>query len=87
MTRQLGDAQLIIPFELLETETLNRLIEECVSREGTDNGYEVSLATKSAQVLSRLKCGEMVIVFDQQSQVANILSKDVATEALNNQSQ
>lgn len=78
-----GAPFLIIPFDLIETETLSRLIEEFVSREGTDNGYEETLTEKAKQVLSRLKCGEMVIVFDHESQTANILPKDLANKACN----
>ncbi len=64
---------MIIPHEMIEPETLENLIEEFVSREGTDNGYDEALSTRVAQVLSRLKSGEMVIVFDQESQTSNIL--------------
>ncbi|WP_257295391.1 YheU family protein [Endozoicomonas sp. YOMI1] len=76
---------MIIPYEMIEREALNRLIEEFVSREGTDNGYEEALSTRVAQVLFRLKSGDMVIVFDQESQTPNILHKDVATQILSEQ--
>lgn len=69
---------MIIPYEMIEPETLKSLIEEFVSREGTDNGYDDALAKRVAQVLSRLKSGDMVIVFDQESQTPNIMHKDVA---------
>lgn len=76
---------MIIPYEMIEPEALNRLIEEFVSREGTDNGYEEALSMRVAQVLFRLKSGDMVIVFDQESQTPNILHKDVATQILSEQ--
>ncbi len=76
---------MIIPYEMLEQETLHCLIEEFVSREGTDNGYDEALSRRVAQILSRLKSGEMVIVFDQESQTPNILHKDVAKQILKEQ--
>ncbi|WP_422460029.1 YheU family protein [Endozoicomonas sp. ALB115] len=76
---------MIIPHDMIEPETLKSLIEEFVSREGTDNGYDDALAKRVAQVLSRLKSGDMVIVFDQESQTPNILHKDVARQMLSEQ--
>lgn len=64
---------MIIPHSLLEQETLCRLIEEYVSREGTDNGYDQDLASRVAQVRTALETGEAVIVFDSDSQSANIV--------------
>ncbi|WP_067519171.1 YheU family protein [Endozoicomonas ascidiicola] len=69
---------MIIPWEMLEPETLTNLIEEFVSRDGTDNGYDESLARKVERVKSVLKSGELVIVFDQESQTPNLLPKDQA---------
>lgn len=76
---------MIIPYEMLEQETLTSLIQEFVSRDGTDNGYDETLARRVEQVMSCLKSGEMVIVFDQESQTPNILPKDVATHILKEQ--
>ena len=76
---------MIIPYEMIEQDTLNSLIEEFVSREGTDNGYDETLSQRVEQVFSRLKSGDMVIVFDQESQTPNILHKDVAKQVLKEQ--
>lgn len=63
-----------IPYDQLSTEALQGVIEEFVTREGTDYGeIEVSLETKTSQVLSQLKSGKAVIVFDQESETCNIL--------------
>ena len=69
---------MIIPYKMLDEDTLQNLIEEFVSRDGTDNGYDETLSGKVAQVLGCLKSGELVVVFDHESQTANILSKEAA---------
>lgn len=69
---------MIIPYKMLDEDTLQNLVEEFVSRDGTDNGYDDTLSGKVAQVLRGLKSGEMVVVFDHESQTANILSKEAA---------
>lgn len=69
---------MIVPYELLEPEALIGLIEEFVSREGTDNGYESSLSARVDQVRQQLVQQKLVIVFDHASQSANILPKELA---------
>ena len=66
-----------IPYDQLNPETLNGVIEEFVTRDGTDYGeIEVSLDTKISQVLGQLKSGKAVIVFDQGTETCNILKSD-----------
>ena len=68
---------LIIPPDQLNRETLENLVEEFVSRDGTDYGVEeVSLATRTAQVLGQLKRGDAVIVYDSEHDNCTILSAD-----------
>jgi len=63
-----------IPYDQLNPETLHGVIEEFVTRDGTDYGeVEVSLKTKISQVLGQLKSGKAVIVFDQATETCNIL--------------
>ncbi len=66
---------MIIPYHMLEKETLNSLVEEYVSRDGTDNGYEQDLVSRVATVMKQLETEEAVIVFDNESQSANIIPK------------
>ena len=67
----------IVPFDKLESETLNNLIEEFVTRDGTDYGaVEVSLETKTFQVFNQLKSGKAVVVFDNHSETCTILRSD-----------
>jgi len=57
-----------IPFEELAVETLTAIIEEFISREGTDYGvHEISLEKKVKQVMNQLQCGEIVVTFDPES--------------------
>ncbi|MDA3918934.1 MAG: YheU family protein [Deltaproteobacteria bacterium] len=66
-----------IPYDQLNPETLHGVIEEFVTRDGTDYGeFEVSLDAKISQVLGQLKSGKAVIVFDQESETCNILGSD-----------
>lgn len=66
-----------IPYGQLSPEALQGVIEEFVTRDGTDYGeIEVPLETKVAQVLAQLKSRKAVIVFDQETETCNILSSD-----------
>ncbi|HBR2016755.1 YheU family protein, partial [Escherichia coli] len=57
---------MIIPWQDLDPETLDNLIESFVLREGTDYGeYERSLADKVADVKQQLKRGEAVLVWSE----------------------
>ena len=75
---------MIIPYKMLDEDTLQNLIEEFVSRDGTDNGYDETLSGKVTQVLRGLSSGELVLVYDHESQTANILSKEAAQRLDNN---
>ncbi len=58
-------AQFDIPWDSLSAEALAGIIEEFVTREGTEYGAsEVSLEVKSSQVLKQLKAGKSRITFD-----------------------
>ena len=64
-----------IPYNQLSSEALNGVIEEFVTRDGTDYGEkEVQLEIKITQVLNQLRSGKAVIVFDQKSETCNIFN-------------
>jgi uncharacterized protein len=66
-----------VPFEKLSYEALQGVIEEFVTRDGTDYGeIEIPLETKISQVLGQLKSGKAVIVFDKESETCTILKHD-----------
>jgi uncharacterized protein len=63
-----------IPYEQLNQDTLQAVIEEFVSRDGTDYGEEeVSLQEKMEQVMEQLKKGKSFLVFDEKTKSCNIL--------------
>lgn len=67
---------MIIPYNQLSEEALQGVIEEFVSREGTDYGHEVSFSRKCAQVLEQLKSGRVVIVYNAAEETVSIAAKD-----------
>jgi uncharacterized protein len=68
---------MIIPFESLSNEALHGVIEEFVTRDGTDYGLvEVELERKIDNVLRQLKSGDVLIVYDETTMTTNIFSKD-----------
>lgn len=74
---------MIIPPDRLEPETLQRLLEEFVTRDGTDNGDETSLSGRVARVQTALHRKQAFIVFDVLSEQCNIvLREDVPAEWL-----
>ena len=74
---------MIIPYEKLNTEALEGLIEEFVTRDGTDTGYEKkSLENDVAMVKRQLKRGDVLIVYDQSAKISNIVPKDNLKEFL-----
>ncbi len=52
---------MLIPYDQLEPDTLTRLIEDFVTREGTDNGDETPLQTRVLRVRHALTKGQAVI--------------------------
>jgi len=62
-----------IPWQRLSSEALDAILEEFVTREGTDYGdYEYSLADKKAHVLAQLKRSDATLLFDPLSQSCHI---------------
>ncbi|MCY1244338.1 hypothetical protein D3C76_899660 [compost metagenome] len=66
---------MLIPYDLLEPATLDNLLEDFVTREGTDNGDETPLPTRVERARHALKRGEAVIVFDPESQQCQLMLK------------
>jgi uncharacterized protein len=77
---------MIIPYQQLSPEALNGLIEEFITREGTDYGEEeITLARKVKQVERQLASGEVVIVFDPTSESVSLLTRRDAEIYINQQ--
>lgn len=65
-----------IPWDALPADTLNALVEEFVTREGTDYGeQEVTLERKVMQVINGIKRKEYVIVFASEQESTHILTR------------
>jgi uncharacterized protein YheU (UPF0270 family) len=61
-----------IPHDALHPGTLRNLVEEFVTREGTDYGQAFSLQSKVDQVLRQLREHRAVIVYDASSGTCSI---------------
>ena len=63
-----------IAYTELSKEALRGVIEEFVSREGTDYGYlDYSFEDKIEHVISQLKKGEVKLFFDSESESCNLV--------------
>jgi SNF2 family DNA or RNA helicase/uncharacterized protein YheU (UPF0270 family) len=87
LSRKKGQVQLIctkvsmaihiIPVNKLSTKALKGVIEEFISRSGTDYGaIEASLETNFQQVKNKLKNGSAVLIFDDETETTNIFPAD-----------
>ena len=66
-----------IPVDRLDEETLTRVIEEFVTREGTDYGLSSpDLAAKVDGIRRKLKSGEAVLCYDEPSESCHIMSRE-----------
>ena len=64
-----------IPWDQLAADTLHALVEEFVTRDGTDYGVEeVALSRKVEQVTRGIKSKEYVIVYDQELDSVHIVT-------------
>lgn len=74
---------MIIPPHRLEPDTLTRLLEDFVTREGTDNGDDTLLDERVSRVRHALDRGVAVIVFDPLSEQCRLmLRQDVPRDLL-----
>jgi len=67
---------MLIPYQQLNPDTLQALIEAFVLREGTDYGdSELSLAEKVAMVMSQIQRGSVVICYSEEEESVNLLNE------------
>ena len=63
-----------IPYTELSGDALRGVIEEFISREGTDYGHqEFSLDDKIAAVMRQLKTREIILTFDAEIESCNLV--------------
>ncbi|MFT6387828.1 MAG: hypothetical protein ACJAUP_001200 [Cellvibrionaceae bacterium] len=66
---------MIIPPDELNKETLQGLMEEFITREGTDYGdKELDLETKVGILKQQLNSGKVVIIFDPATESVNVMT-------------
>ena len=64
-----------VPYEQIDPDTLRRMIQEFVSRDGIDwIDVGCTLEDKVEQVLQQLKNKKVKVVFDLTSETANLVS-------------
>ena len=73
-----------IPVNKLSPEALQGVINEFISRDGTDYGeMEVSPETNFRQVKDKLETGSAVLIFDDETETTNIfLANDPVLKTL-----
>jgi uncharacterized protein len=65
-----------VPYDSLQSATLRTVIEEFITRAGTDYGtHERTLEEKVADVMRQLHRGEAKVVFDTQTDTVNIVPR------------
>ena len=67
----------LIPHESLEQPTLLNILEDVVTRDGTDYGeYDLSLEQKCQQAMALLKKKEAFLIFDTESETVKLINQD-----------
>lgn len=73
----MNENEIVVPWRELSPDALLGVIDEYVTREGTEYGAsDVPLETKRAQVRRQLEEGEVVVLFDAKTQTTNIVTAD-----------
>lgn len=66
-----------IPYQALKHDTLTALIEDFVTRDGTDYGAaEVSREAKVQQVRRQLERGEALITYDEETETCALHARE-----------
>ena len=66
-----------VPYDRLTPDALDGIIEEFVSREGTDYGdYDYSFDDKKDQVRAQIRRGQVVILFDPVGETCQLAMAD-----------
>lgn len=68
---------MLIPYQDLDADTLQNLIEYFILREGTDYGeQELSLPEKTEKVLMQLQQGGVVILYSELSESVTLIHRE-----------
>lgn len=75
--------RVLVPWDRVSPAALQSILEEYVTREGTEYGpTDVSLEAKVSQVRRQLEKGEVVVLFDLVSETVNLATAREAKAAL-----
>ena len=67
---------MVVPYQLLQPEILNTLVEDFVTRNGAIHGHtDATLHEMATSVRDKLESGEAEIVFDEETQSWTIVQK------------
>ncbi|QDU32472.1 hypothetical protein KS4_05040 [Poriferisphaera corsica] len=69
---------MIIPVEKLSKDALEGLVQEYVTRDGTELG---EMGAKTERVMGMVKKGELLVVFDEVSESVNLMTEKENQEA------
>lgn len=73
-----------VPWQELASDVLNALVEEFVTRDGTDYGAEeIDTSRKVEQVIAGIKNKRWLIVFDTDLEQCNIVDRETWASYLN----
>ena len=76
-----GDNVLLVPWQSLSDEALRGVLEEYITRDGTDYGAtELTLETRLQRAQHQLQNGEVLLAFDTAEQSCHIISREQARE-------
>ena len=66
---------MVVPYSMLSESALNNLVEEYVTRDGTDNADS---SIKKNEIIKQLKSGNLAIVYDEDTNSSNIVESALA---------
>jgi Uncharacterized protein conserved in bacteria len=67
---------MLIPFEKINIDTLDSLLESHALQEGTEYGQDdIDLSAKIIQLKNQLVKGKIVIVYDEETDSCNVITK------------
>lgn len=68
---------MIIPYNELSEEALQALIEDFVTRDGTDYGQEeMCMQDKAANLLARLEKGDLMITYNEEAGSCGLVTRE-----------
>lgn len=72
-----------VPYDRLSADALEGIIEDFVSREGTDYGVEeYSFDDKKSQVMAQIRKGKVVVLFDPFAETCHLVLADQVPRGL-----